>query len=196
VALSIVLASRNSIGLDTIRRRVVRDFRNMLWSPPPFLGRSVTQSCRSEKWFITARHLYPDCPAVVLFLHPHNANRPGTIIDKSFGARKFYICATSGGSSPSTPLSHALRPRPHCWHSAWLADKKGMRALSVRQPYAELILRGIKPIEFRSRLQRSGHRKQSQAVSGGWQGRRERSVAIRRIGRPAAVARRAARRSL
>jgi predicted transcriptional regulator len=26
-----------------------------------------------------------------------------------------------------------------------------MRALSVRQPYAELILRGIKPIEFRSR---------------------------------------------
>jgi len=38
----------------------------------------------------------------------------------------------------------------------WLADKKGMRALSIRQPYAELILRGtcgeqIKPIEFRSR---------------------------------------------
>jgi hypothetical protein len=32
-----------------------------------------------------------------------------------------------------------------------LADKKGMRALSIRQPYAELILRGIKPIEFRSR---------------------------------------------
>jgi len=27
-----------------------------------------------------------------------------------------------------------------------------MRALSIRQPYAELILRGIKPIEFRSRL--------------------------------------------
>ena len=26
-----------------------------------------------------------------------------------------------------------------------------MRALSIRQPYAELILRGIKPIEFRSR---------------------------------------------
>jgi len=25
-----------------------------------------------------------------------------------------------------------------------------MRALSIRQPYAELILRGIKPIEFRS----------------------------------------------
>ena len=33
----------------------------------------------------------------------------------------------------------------------WLADKKGMRALSIRQPYAELILRGIKPIEFRWR---------------------------------------------
>jgi hypothetical protein len=26
-----------------------------------------------------------------------------------------------------------------------------MRALSISQPYAELILRGIKPIEFRSR---------------------------------------------
>jgi hypothetical protein len=26
-----------------------------------------------------------------------------------------------------------------------------MRALSIRQPYAELILRGLKPIEFRSR---------------------------------------------
>jgi hypothetical protein len=26
-----------------------------------------------------------------------------------------------------------------------------MRALSIRQPYAELILRGIKPIEFRTR---------------------------------------------
>ena len=38
----------------------------------------------------------------------------------------------------------------------WLADKKGVRALSIRQPYAELILRGtcgqqIKPVEFRSR---------------------------------------------
>jgi hypothetical protein len=37
-----------------------------------------------------------------------------------------------------------------------LADKSKMRALSIRQPYAELILRGpavsrIKPIEFRSR---------------------------------------------
>ena len=30
-----------------------------------------------------------------------------------------------------------------------------MRALSIRQPYAELILRGIKPIEFRSRPSRS-----------------------------------------
>ena len=32
-----------------------------------------------------------------------------------------------------------------------LADNTEMRALSIRQPYAELILRGIKPIEFRSR---------------------------------------------
>ena len=32
-----------------------------------------------------------------------------------------------------------------------LADIADMRALSIRQPYAELILRGIKPIEFRSR---------------------------------------------
>jgi hypothetical protein len=32
-----------------------------------------------------------------------------------------------------------------------MADERGMRALSIRQPYAELNLRGIKPIEFRSR---------------------------------------------
>jgi hypothetical protein len=32
-----------------------------------------------------------------------------------------------------------------------IPDKEAMRALSIRQPYAELILRGIKPIEFRSR---------------------------------------------
>jgi len=32
-----------------------------------------------------------------------------------------------------------------------VADEVDMRALSIRQPYAELILRGIKPIEFRSR---------------------------------------------
>ena len=31
------------------------------------------------------------------------------------------------------------------------ADHRGMRALSIRQPYAELILRGIKTIEYRSR---------------------------------------------
>jgi len=31
------------------------------------------------------------------------------------------------------------------------SDKWRMRALSIRQPYAELILRGIKPIEFRTR---------------------------------------------
>jgi hypothetical protein len=31
------------------------------------------------------------------------------------------------------------------------ADKWGMRALSIRQPWAELILRGIKTIEYRSR---------------------------------------------
>jgi hypothetical protein len=39
-----------------------------------------------------------------------------------------------------------MRIRP-----AGKADKSAMRALSIRQPYAELILRGIKPIEFRSR---------------------------------------------
>ena len=32
-----------------------------------------------------------------------------------------------------------------------LADSAGMRALSVRQPYAEMILRGIKTAEYRSR---------------------------------------------
>lgn len=32
-----------------------------------------------------------------------------------------------------------------------LADKDNMRALSIRQPYAELILRGIKTCEYRSR---------------------------------------------
>ncbi len=31
------------------------------------------------------------------------------------------------------------------------ADKRDMRALSIRQPYAELILRGVKTIEYRSR---------------------------------------------
>src|SRR5690349_1665595 len=31
------------------------------------------------------------------------------------------------------------------------ADKGFMRALSIRQPFAELILRGIKTIEYRSR---------------------------------------------
>jgi hypothetical protein len=30
-------------------------------------------------------------------------------------------------------------------------DKSDMRALSIRQPYPELILRRIEPIEFRSR---------------------------------------------
>ena len=32
-----------------------------------------------------------------------------------------------------------------------ISDKADMRALGIRQPYAELILRGIKPIEVRSR---------------------------------------------
>ena len=32
-----------------------------------------------------------------------------------------------------------------------LFDNGGMRALSIRQPYAELILRGIKTAEYRSR---------------------------------------------
>ncbi len=36
-------------------------------------------------------------------------------------------------------------------HSAGISDTEGVRALSIKQPYAELILRGIKPIEFRSR---------------------------------------------
>ena len=34
------------------------------------------------------------------------------------------------------------------------ADAWTMRALSIRQPYAELILRGIKTIEYRSRRTR------------------------------------------
>jgi hypothetical protein len=32
-----------------------------------------------------------------------------------------------------------------------MADKASMRALSIRQPWAELILRGIKTVEYRSR---------------------------------------------
>ena len=36
-----------------------------------------------------------------------------------------------------------------------ISEKADMRALSIRQPYAELILRGIQPIEFRSRPARS-----------------------------------------
>lgn len=31
------------------------------------------------------------------------------------------------------------------------ADRSGVRALSIRQPFAELILRGIKTVEYRSR---------------------------------------------
>ena len=51
---------------------------------------------------------------------------------------------------------------------------RGMRALSIRQPYAEWILREIKPIEFRWRATRiiGGHRGAvlylcQQAVGGG-----------------------------
>src|SRR6476660_5519374 len=31
-----------------------------------------------------------------------------------------------------------------------IADKRSVRALSIRQPYAELILRGIKTVEYRT----------------------------------------------
>ena len=37
---------------------------------------------------------------------------------------------------------------------AEVSDEKAMRALSIRQPYAELILRGIKTVELRSRSTR------------------------------------------
>ncbi len=35
-----------------------------------------------------------------------------------------------------------------------LIDSRSMLALSIRQPYAELILRGVKRIEYRSRATR------------------------------------------
>ena len=35
------------------------------------------------------------------------------------------------------------------------ADEQTMRALSIRQPWAELILRGVKTVEYRSRATRS-----------------------------------------
>ncbi|MCH8824803.1 MAG: ASCH domain-containing protein [Planctomycetes bacterium] len=38
------------------------------------------------------------------------------------------------------------------------ADGQSIRALSIRQPYAELILRGIKTIEYRSRPTRAWKR--------------------------------------
>ena len=38
------------------------------------------------------------------------------------------------------------------WHE--LADVGTMLALSIRQPYAELILRGIKTVEYRTRATR------------------------------------------
>ena len=41
--------------------------------------------------------------------------------------------------------------RPLQTRSLRIADKRDMRALSIRQPYAELILRGIKTVELRSR---------------------------------------------
>ena len=45
----------------------------------------------------------------------------------------------------TTSSYRALNPR------AVLAESTGMRALSIRQPYAEMILRGEKTIEYRSR---------------------------------------------
>ncbi len=48
--------------------------------------------------------------------------------------------------------SAAILP-PVNW-ACFLADAFSMRALSIRQPYAELILRGIKTIEYRSRRTR------------------------------------------
>jgi hypothetical protein len=57
-----------------------------------------------------------------------------------------------GGAGAEPLPSHPPAQPSACLRMGWwLADKKGMRALSIRQPYAELILRGIKPIEFRSR---------------------------------------------
>jgi hypothetical protein len=44
-----------------------------------------------------------------------------------------------------------LRARYLAQQAAPLADEISMRALSIRQPYAELILRGIKTAELRSR---------------------------------------------
>ncbi len=37
------------------------------------------------------------------------------------------------------------------WKALTVADAREMRALSIRQPYAEQILRGVKKIEYRSR---------------------------------------------
>lgn len=44
--------------------------------------------------------------------------------------------------------------RGHRWQAGEVADKEVMLTLSIRQPYAELILRGVKTIEYRSRATR------------------------------------------
>src|SRR4051794_10000879 len=69
----------------------------------------------------------------------------------------------SGWSSPTTRITteditteaffHRLchRLRLRLYGTSDPADIHGMLALSIRQPYAELILRGIKTVEYRSR---------------------------------------------
>jgi hypothetical protein len=48
-------------------------------------------------------------------------------------------------------MSSLRPPKDMATRQAGRADIHGMRALSIRQPYAELILRGIKTVEYRSR---------------------------------------------
>src|SRR5450432_3629926 len=50
-----------------------------------------------------------------------------------------------------TPIESGRLMWQSCFQGCGISDRSCMRALSIRQPYAELILRGIKPIEFRSR---------------------------------------------
>ena len=63
------------------------------------------------------------------------------------------------------------------------ADEKIMLALSVRQPYAELILRGIKTIEYRSRATRIIGQRFHLYAAGKWPMRKGRATATAMSGK-------------
>jgi predicted transcriptional regulator len=70
-------------------------------------------------------------------------------------------CGAVRPGGTSSPVDEIAQRRPTALNGPgyvtirkWRADIRGMLALSIRQPYAELILRGIKTIEYRTRATR------------------------------------------